>query len=231
MSAARTISATERGRSKIADARRRRARRRLGWGMFAAAVGISALYLADQGIERWQELQIARRKAEREKLDRVVLHYLRADVLDVVHTADGKYRVTIYIENVYPEYDMYVLLPQVQTLVQVGPMWQEVPTYDPGTNRLRAGTVIKLKERITFDRIFELPKDKEYFELIPGYYHVKFDNVMLISPVPEPKDDVAERADNYFIHLLPVGADLADIRRRNQFPGDKVPVYLPMPPH
>jgi len=217
--------------SAIAAARKRRTRKRLGWGAFVAAVGLSALYLADQGLARWQEHQIARRKLEREKLERMVLHYLRADVLDVVHTDDGKYRVTIYIENVYPEYDMYVLLPQVQTFVQVGPTWQEVPTIDPGTNRLRAGTVIKLRERITFDRVFELPRDKEYFELIPGYYHVKFDNAMLISPVAEPKDDIAERSDNYFIHLLPSGADLESVRRRNQFPGGKVPVYLPMPPH
>lgn len=231
MSEAATVPPRDKARPSIATARKRRARRRFGWAAFAVAVGIGALYLGDQGLARWQQHQIAQRKLARDKLDRMVLHYLRADVLDVAQTPEGNYRVTIFIENVYPEYDMYVLLPQVRTSAQVGPMWQEVPTSDPGTNTLRSGTVIKLTQRITFDRIFELPKDKEYFELLPGFYHVKFDNVMLVSPVPEPKEEIAERADNYFIHLLPVGADLDDIRRRNQFPGGKVPVYLPMPPH
>jgi hypothetical protein len=217
--------------SPVAKERRKRARRRLAWVAFGCIVALAVLQLIDFGIGRYQAHLVDQRKKARQKLDQMVLHYLRADVLDVYHTADGKYRVRIYIENVYPEYDMYVLLPQVSTSAQVGPAWHEVPTRDPGDGRLRAGSVVKLVERIVFEREFELPADKEYFQLLAGFYHVKFDNMMLVSPVPEPKEDIAERADNYFIHLRPVGSNIDEIRKKNQFPGGNVPIYLPMPPH
>jgi hypothetical protein len=218
-------------RGAIGNARMRRRRRRLAWSGLTAAAAVVALVLADQGVGRYQAWTIEKQAQARARLERMVLHYLRADVTDVVHTADGRYKVTIHMENVYPEYDMYVLLPQVSTSAQVGPMWQEVPTADPGTSALRPGTVVKLAGRITFDRVFDMPGDKRYFELIPGFYHVRFENAMLVSPVPEPKEEIAERLDNYFIHLLPVGADLDRVRGSNQFPGGKVPIFIPMPPH
>lgn len=223
--------AVRRKPNAIAEARRQRRRKRLLWALLLLSMLASVLVLGDRWVARYQAHVIEQRIEARNNLDRMVLHYLRADVLDVVHTDDGRYKVTIQVENVYPEFDMYILVPQVSTFAQVGPMWEEVPTSDPGTSNLRAGTVVKLTERITFERVFELPKDKQYFELLKGFYHVRFDNLFFVSPHAEPKDDIAERLDNYFIHLLPVGANKEAILRDNQFPGNKVPYYIPMPPH
>jgi len=157
--------------------------------------------------------------------------YLRADIENVEHTPDGKYKVTIVMENVYPEYEMYVLVPQVTAMAQVGPMWQEVPTADISTSEVHAGTVVKLDHRLEIQRLVEIPKGPNYFELLPGYYHVKFENTILVSPVAEPKDDIEEKGNTYFIHLLPVDADLNKVRQQNKFPGGNIPIYLPMPPH
>lgn len=215
----------------VAGARKQRKRRRLAWIGFGVVVAASAVALVDEAVGRYQRWVIEKKQEARARLDRMVLQYLRADVSDVAHTADGRYKVTIVVENVYPEYDMYLLLPQIATFAQVGPMWQEVPVRDPGASGPRAGTVVKLAGRITFEQVFELPADKQYSELLAGFYHIRFDNVMLVSPVAEPKDDIAERLDNYFIHLLPVGSSLDRIREKNQFPGGKVPIFVPMPPH
>jgi hypothetical protein len=76
-----------------------------------------------------------------------------------------------------------------------------------------------------------VPPDQVWFQLLYGFYHVRFENAMLVSPVAEPKDDIMEKEDNYYVHLLPVGADLDEVRRKNQFPGGKVPIFIPMPPH
>lgn len=217
-------------RSGIISARRRTARRR--WAILAiiALIAATAAVLADQLAGLWQQKLLEDKRAARAQLERMVLHYLRADVVDVVHTPDGRYEVTLFLENVYPEYDMHVMVPQVRTFAQSGPMWREVPTEEPKDTLWRSGSVVHLTKRITFTRIFDVPKG-DWFQLLPGFFHVRFDNTMLVSPLAQPKDNVMERADNYYVHLLPIGTDLADIRRKNQFPGDQVPIYLPMPPH
>jgi hypothetical protein len=210
--------------------RARRAWRAWLGGALAGAAVVSAFILADRMIGQHQRDVITARRAAKEKLERMVMQYLRADVVDVRHTPEGNYRVTIYLENVYPEFDMFAMIPQVRAFAQSGPQWKEVESTDSPGARLVAGNVVNLKERITFDRIFVIPPDGDYFQLLPGFYHVQFLSPMLVSPTAEPKEDVAERTDNYYIHLRPVGADLAAIRRQNQFPGD-IPIYLPMPPH
>lgn len=218
-------------RPGVGSARRQRARRRWRVGIMLGIAGLLGAFLIDQLVGLWQRRMIEEKLAEHTKLERMVLHYLRADVVDVGHTGDGRYRVTIYMENVYPEYDMYVMVPQIRVFAQSGPMWREVPVEEPKDARWRAGSVVHLTERITFDRIFDVPKEGDWSQLLPGFFHVRFDNTMLISPLAQPKDDIAERGDNYYIHLLPVGADVGEVRRRNQFPNGVVPTYLPMPPH
>lgn len=218
-------------RANVAAARRARSQRRWRIGLLLGSIFILIAILADQFTALWQKKVVGDMMDARLTLERMVLHYLRADVVDVVHTPDGRYKVTIYIENVYPEYDMYIMLPQLRAFAQSGPMWLEVPTEEPKDARWRSGSVVHLKERITFERIFDVPKSGNWFELLPGYFHVRFDNTMLISPVAEPKDDIMERGDNYYIHLLPTDAKIDEVRRNNQFPNGVVPVYLPMPPH
>lgn len=210
--------------------RRRGASRAWIGGALVGLGAIAAFVVADTLVGRHQQGIVDARRAAKAKLERMVMQYLRADVVDVTHVPDGNYRVTIYMENVYPEFDMFAMIPPVRVFAQSGPQWKEVETTDAPGARLSAGTVVNLKERITFDRIFVIPPGGDYFEMLPGFFHVQFLSPMLVSPIAEPKEDIAERTDNYYIHLRPVGADLDAIRRQNQFPGD-VPIYVPMPPH
>ena len=199
-------------------------------GMLAGLVIVSAFVLADRMIGQYQRSVIDTRRAAKEKIERMVMQYLRSDVIDVQHTLEGNYRVTIYMENVYPEFDMFAMIPPIRVFVQSGPQWKEVESTDAPGARLSVGTVVNLKERIVFDRIFAVPPGGDYYEMLPGFFHVQFLSPMLVSPVAEPKEDIVERNSNYYIHLRPVGADLVQIRRQNQFPGD-IPIYVPMPPH
>lgn len=208
----------------------RRRRWPWGWIAFAALVVGAALVLADQMTARHQKQVIDERRQARLRLDRMTLYYLRADIVDVVHTPEGKYRATIYMENLFPEHDMYVMVPSLRAFAQSGPQWKEIPVIEAKTRGPAAGTVLKLTERIVFEREFEIPTG-DYSELLPGYYHIQFYNTMLVADQAEPKDDVSERTDYYFIHLLPFGTDVAEVARRNKFPNDKVPLYIPMPPH
>jgi hypothetical protein len=215
----------------VAAARRKRRRETLLWTALVLSAAVAVLLVADQIVGRYQQKVVAAKITARAELERMVLHYLRADLLDVVHTSEGTYRASFSMENVYPEYDMFVMLPHVRIFAQSGTAWKELPATEPPDARWRSGRVVHLNERIAFERIFEVPRDQDWFELLPGFFHVRFDNAMLISPVAQPKYDIMEKDDNYYVHLLPVGADLDQVRRKNQFPKGKVPIFIPMPPH
>jgi hypothetical protein len=215
----------------IVAARRKQRRRTLLWTGFAILAAMIALLLTDKKLGTYQQKMIAGKVAARAELERMVLHYLRADVRDIVQMPGGKYKASFYMENVYPEYDMFVMLPHVRIFAQSGFAWKELPAAESPDARWRSGSVVRLKERITFNRIFDVPPDQNWFQLLYGFYHVRFDNAMLISPVAQPKDDIMEKEDTYYVHLLPIDADLDDVRRKNQFPNGKVPIFIPMPPH
>ncbi len=67
-------------------------------------------------------------------------------------------------------------------------------------------------------------------ELIPGYMHVRIENDMLISRSSEPKDNIVERDNRFYVYLKPQGADDDAIRRRSNVSGTP-PIFIPMPPH
>jgi hypothetical protein len=60
--------------------------------------------------------------------------------------------------------------------------------------------------------------------------HVRVSNVLLISTSSEPRDDLFERTDAYYVYLKPRHADDTEILRRNGWSG-KPPLWIPMPPH
>jgi hypothetical protein len=53
---------------------------------------------------------------------------------------------------------------------------------------------------------------------------------MLVSRSAQPKGDLIERQDDYYVFLKPHDADDAAILRKTTFPG-RPPVWIPMPPH
>lgn len=210
---------------------RKNARR--GWRRWllplGVIIGVAVLVAGDWILGRYQDYKIAQAREHRKKLEKMAWFYVRADFDRVAYTPDGKFRVTTWIENVFPEHPAYVMMPAVRTYIQVGSQWKEVPSADLPGSRWAEGTVVKLDGRIETERIFGI-EERDYFELLPGYMHIRFDNVMYISDEAEPKDDIFERASVYYIHLRPINADDVKLRAMNEFPGE-VPIYISMPPH
>lgn len=89
--------------------------------------------------------------------------------------------------------------------------------------------VLKVTGNQLYKYILE-PDVTGYAELLPYYMHVRISNDMLISPSDQPKTDLVERNDNYYVYLKPHNTDDATILKKMKFPG-KPPVWIPMPPH
>lgn len=210
-------------------ARRGVSRRSLIVGGVVIAATAAALFGTDLAVGYYQNRLIEQRKERQKKLQRMAWYELRADIDDVSYTPDGKYRVRMWLDNVFPEHDFYVMAPAIRVFVQIGPRWVEVPAREASDEPLSEGTVVNLKQKTYAGRVFEIPHS-DYFELLPGYMHVKFDHTMFVSPDAQPKEDLIERTDNYYIYLRPINADDERLRKLNQFPGP-VPLWIGMPPH
>jgi hypothetical protein len=119
------------------------------------------------------------------------------------------------------------MAPDVRAFVQVGLEWREVPLRPADDQEGKVG-------RVTTDkRLFRFrftPDVKGFEEALPGYMHVRFSNVMLVSRSAQPQGDLIERRDDYYVYLKAPGADDAAILSKMKFPG-KPPLWIPMPPH
>lgn len=208
--------------------------KRRKWGgriaFLLAALVLFALGWGDRLVGNYQERLLQEKREAKQRLERLTLFALRADTDTVEYLGDGGYAVTVFLENVYPERDLYVMIPSIRVFVQVGALWHEVPSQAlPG--QWTEGQVVRLTERIRVRRRFEVPPGREYAELLAGYWHVQFVNTLLTSDSSAPQDDIGERTDTYYVHLLPIGADRAAVARQHSFPGGTPPLFLPMPPH
>jgi hypothetical protein len=175
---------------------------------------------------------LATRQAAQAQLEKKAWFYVRADLDQVVYTTDGDYKITLWLENLFPEYDIFLMIPPVRIFIQVGTQWQEVAATEATTDlHFQQGTVINLKDKITVDWIVKHPDlQVDYFELLQGYMHIQIHNNMFISTEAEPAEHIVERNDYYYIHLKPITTDDNQLRQLHNFPGE-VPVFIPMPPH
>lgn len=192
------------------------------WTLTIVLLGLAG----NVGASLYQRRQVERRQLAREALESAAMSGLRADVEDIVMGHGKTFELSLYLWNVTGGEELYVMAPEVRAYVQVGSSWQEVP--------LRAidgagQQVLRILGRQTFRYAFE-PELARFEELIPGYMHVRFANAMLVSQRAEPKDDLIDRTDNYYVYLKPHGADEERILKASRFPG-KPPVWIPMPPH
>ena len=128
--------------------------------------------------------------------------------------------------NVDPSQPIYVMQGPVRVFEQSGLAWKEVPSRAPNGEGTR---VVKLTGPYTYETVFE-PNLKDWTELMPGYMHIRFESVSLVSGRSDPNDDIIERTDRYYVYLKPHGADDEAIRKRMKLQGAP-PVYMPMPPH
>jgi putative ABC transport system ATP-binding protein/macrolide transport system ATP-binding/permease protein/lipoprotein-releasing system ATP-binding protein len=198
----------------------------LGVASWAAVVVVAGLAM-NQGTALYQQSQVARRKEARHQLQEVALYRMRADVDDLAYGPERSYRLTVYVQNLEPEQDLFVMAPEVRAFVQVGLVWQEVPLRSEDDQQGRVVRVTADRHRFRFRFT---PDVKGFEEVLPGYMHVRFSNAMLVSRSAEPKGDLIERLDDYYVYLKPHDADDDAILRKMRFPG-KPPLWIPMPPH
>jgi hypothetical protein len=180
-------------------------------------------------VGNYQSHLLAAKQAAQAEIERMAWFYVRSDIDKVTYTPDNKYQLTLWIENLFPEREVFVMLPLVQGAIQVGPQWQEVKTIEATRNlRLTAGSVIALTGRITVDWIMEITTPN-YFQAFPGYMHIQLHSQMLVSPEIEPKEHVAQRDDVIYLHLKPIGSDDNYLRIINGFPRE-APMFIPTIP-
>ncbi|AGA25847.1 ABC transporter ATP-binding protein [Singulisphaera acidiphila] len=197
----------------------------LGWVGVVAGV----LYAFDSVSGRFQRKAIERRVTERKKSEQLAMQQLRADVHDVVYQPDGRYEVTVYLENFAPDKPFFVLGPELRAFVQIDHGWQPISVLRAGADTDRVQEVRDGRRLVPFT--FRIDTDR-YDELIPGYFHIRFTSVMVVSESAEPTDDLFERTDDYYVYLKPERLSDDDIRARNKWkPGAIVPRWIPMPAH
>jgi putative ABC transport system ATP-binding protein/macrolide transport system ATP-binding/permease protein/lipoprotein-releasing system ATP-binding protein len=198
----------------------------MGVATWAAVVVLAAL-IANYGTALYQQSRVAEKRAANQQLQEVALYRMRADIDDLVAEPDRGYLLTLYAQNLEPENDLFVMTPEVRAFVQVGLQWQEVPLRSADNQQGQVVCVTAEKHRFRFRFTPDL---KAFEEILPGYMHVRFSNVMLVSRSAEPEGDLIERADDYYVYLKPHDADDVAILRKTRFPG-KPPLWIPMPPH
>lgn len=197
-----------------------------GLAAWAAVVILAALVL-NYGTALYQQSRVAEKNEARQQLQDVALYRMRAEVDDLAQGLDRGYVLTIFVQNLEPEQDLFVMAPEVRAFVQVGLQWQEIPLRPADDQEGRVVRMTAEKHRFRFRFT---PDVKPFEEILPGYMHVRFSNVMLISRRAAPKGDLIERTDDYYVYLKPPDADDTAILRKTKFPG-KPPLWIPMPPH
>ncbi len=188
---------------------------------FALAFGL------DYAIGRVQHYRMDQKRAAALNLQHAAYEGLYVELVNIAYEPDGKsYRLTMQMTNVEPGRSIYVMQTPVRVFEQSGLAWKEVPARAPNGE---SATVAKLTKAQTYETVFE-PNLKEWTELMPGYMHIRFESVSLISERSDPDDDIIERTDRYYVYLKPYGADDDALRRRMKYQGQP-PLYMPMPPH
>ena len=200
------------------------------WQSSAAKALVAVVVMAfamDGAVGIWQAEALQSQRQARLLLEHEARTSLYVELRRIVHEPDGKsYRMTIGLQNIDPGRPLYVMLNAVGVYVQVGMVWQQVPS-----NAVGAGGrgVVKLVDAYTYDVSFT-PDVANWSELIPGYMHVRIQSDMLLSRQAQPGNDIVERRTPFYVYLKPHGANDADIRARSKMSGTP-PVFIPMPPH
>lgn len=194
--------------------------------LFVAAALFGAVLLADFAVGKYQAGVVRARSAREAALAQLALDSLRADVERIADLGGGAYELTVYLENVGGGGPIYVMSPDMRAYVQVGTEWQELPIAAQDDAK---GQVLDIVGKHDYRYRFAA-RLTNYAQLLPDYMHVRFADTMLVSPSEQPRGDVFDRRDNYYVYLKPFGVSDDAILKRMRFPG-KPPVWIPMPPH
>jgi ABC-type lipoprotein export system ATPase subunit len=207
---------------------------RLGEGMdrFIGRIVISIIpivltaWVINWAIAFCQDRALEAKADAQSAIEEVAMRNLQADIQDIVSEQGNSYKLTINIGKRNSSAPIYVMSPTVRAFVQVGTNWQEVPIKPTDTAHQQ---VLKITGDQLLNYVIE-PDVKGFAELLPYYMHVRITNDMLVSPSSQPKDDLIERNDSYYVYLKPHNVDDKKILSKLHFPGAP-PVWIPMPPH
>jgi ABC-type lipoprotein export system ATPase subunit len=189
---------------------------------------VGLIWLLNYAVCSYQNSLLEAKAAARVALEELAMKDLRAEVKDITLASGKSYQLTLYLRNTTQERPIYVMRPNVRAFVQVGSSWQEVPLI-PLTKQPGASQVLKITDK-QFCTYLLKPDVPDFAQLLPYYMHVRISNDMLVSPSSQPKDDLIERNDNYYVYLKPHDADDAAILQKLKFP-EKPPIWIAMPPH
>lgn len=189
---------------------------------------ILAAFATDYLVGYKQNKLLEEKSALKKKLERLAWYSLRSDIKDVVYDGD-RYLVTMRYENPFPEDELYIMVPAIRCLVQVGTWWKEVPVHDVAA-KAEASEVLKLDHPFTLDKLIEVPF-KNFEEVLPGYMHVRINSISYVSSSTISKEDIAEKNEDFYIYLKPYYADDHEVSKKYRFTNNAVPIWIPMPPH
>ncbi len=187
---------------------------------------LSLLYIANLCLANYQQSVVNARLDQRQALEDLANSDLNAGVRDIEMTAGGGYVLTIFLRNTKPEKAMFLMKPVVRLFIQVGSSWQEINL--KALNNSPAAVSALTGERLL--KFALKPDVPGYSQLIPYYLHARISNDMLVSESSQPKDDLVERNDSYYVYLKPHDVDDATISKKLKF-AEKPPVFIGMPPH
>ncbi len=187
---------------------------------------IAVFWFVNFAVSSFEKNMLEAKAEQRSAVEELAMKDLRADIKNIEFGPGKSYVVSIYLQNTAGDKPIYVMSPTVRGFIQVGSSWQEVKL------TAKSGPTAKVST-ITGEHIYEYllePDTDDFAQLLPYYMHIRLSNDMLVSPSSEPKDDLVERSDNYYVYLKPHDADDEAILKKMKFPG-KPPVWIPMPPH
>lgn len=187
---------------------------------------VALVWAANFAVGLYESVQLESKQSAEQALEELAMTGLRADVKDVVYGPDKSYIVSIYLRNTLGPKPLYVLAPTLRAFVQVDSNWLEVEMRPEQANQQK---VLKIEGTQIYRYVIR-PDLPSFAQLIPYYMHVRISNDLLVSPSSQPKSDLIERSDNYYVYLKPHNADDKAILSKLKFPGDP-PVWIPMPPH
>jgi len=192
------------------------------------ASGLLLLFLLDYYVGYQQNKILAEKAAQKKKIEQLAWYSLRGEVKSVSYTGH-MYRIALKFENAFPEEEMYIMIPQVRCLVQVGTNWKEVPVHDSEAGNADTG-VIKLEGVKIIEKLIEVPF-RNFEQVLPGYMHVRLNTVSYVSSNAVSKEDIVEKNEDFYIYLRPYYADLGKMAKKYAFTHNEIPIFIPMPPH
>jgi len=181
-----------------------------------------------------KEEAIIREKAEKKnRLEKLAFYMVLPDIQDAwdVRGVPGKYEAVLKVENLADE-PVYATYREVRAYIQSGTYWTEVPIHDK--EKKTHEQIMKLEKGVhLYHKIVAIDRGIKYtFYQMFGYMHVRFHISMFVVPESVFKEEeVINRENDVYIYLKPYYLSDKDILKQVQFPDNKVPRMMPMPPH